>query len=428
MLLSSSNPSSPTTTHVQPPAAYAPNTLEEADLAKVTICPICLTTYEERVYLSPCFHSYCAACLDEWVAVSVSCPLCKTQPDKLHYGVDTTRRILQTISISQPSPALALPHWRDQLHSLALYGQKALASTSTVSSSRVDEVNAAATRAQDEDEEMIPRDFSTTSTPTSTSQRSRSPTPIDSISTSTFDYDTQPFYKSPMMAPQPPADTSSFLSSSSFISFTPTITTSSTAIVSSSLASNVAALLKPDRIDVYLRHLVPTPVAQYPKAMQIYPHDLPRLRPFLERDLAILTESFPAAPSTVVQSHIESLLCLPVQPQQPSSMRRQTVSSSNSNGVSGSNSHNESQWRQVVDRIAEWITFSAPSASAWQRPPTAATDIVEGAVPGRTPHELAQQFVDEMRQVAHRRLALRLWDEQVFYGIKQNEHYSLPDQ
>ncbi|KAG0239364.1 hypothetical protein BGW41_007778 [Actinomortierella wolfii] len=426
MPLPSSNPS-PSASHAQPQAAYAPSTLEEAELAKVTICPICLTAYEERVYLSPCFHSYCAACLDAWVAVSVSCPLCKIQPDKLHYGVDTTRRVLQTISISQPSPTPALPHWRDQLHSLALYGQKAMASTSTAPSSRADEVHVAATHAHDEDEEMMPQDFSATSTPTSTSQRSRSPTPIDNISTSTFDYDTQPFYKSSMIAPQPPADTSNFLSPSSFIPFTPTITTSSTAIVPSSPASNVAALLKPDRIDVYLRHLVPTPVAQYPKAAQIYPHDLPRLRPFLERDLAILTESFPAAPSTVVQSHIESLLCLPVQPQQLSSIRRQTLSSSNSNGVSGSNSHNESQWRQVVDQIAEWITFSAPSVSAWQRPPTATTDTVEGPVPGRTPHELAQQFVDEMRQVAHRRLALRPWDEQVFYGIKHYEH-SLSDQ
>src|SRR5690554_6425723 len=64
------------------------------------ICAICLAPFRGRVYLSPCFHSFCAACISEWLDITVLCPLCKTEPVKVLWGVDTTLGILNTILVS----------------------------------------------------------------------------------------------------------------------------------------------------------------------------------------------------------------------------------------------------------------------------------------------------------------------------------------
>ncbi|KAF9162003.1 hypothetical protein DFQ26_003957 [Actinomortierella ambigua] len=461
---------SPSTSSFQPATSTSgPSSSSslEAELAKVSICPICLSPFDERVYLSPCFHSYCAACLDAWVAVSVSCPLCKTRPDKLHHGVDTTRRLLQTIYILQPVAASSTPSWQDQLHRLAHQGQHAstpttftatpssLTSSSPSSSSLSPEADLAwtATASYGAEDELMQQDLP---------QRSRSPTPIDTISISTFDYDTQPFFVSPRR-PAPVAGDSSLSTSfqAAAASMAPAsmppqpqesiITVSSTTII-----TTPPPVLRPPRIDVYMHNLLPTPASNYPRAAQIHVRDLPLLRPFLERDLAVLTETYPA-PSPVLLSHIENVLCSVVQAAPSSTRQRRQqqtyharAAATNTTTAADSDS-NEAQWCQVQDQIAEWITFSTSTSSTTTTnhntlytttvapPPSSVSSsfssplspsstssspssrqltreaMGNGGCTPRTPHSLAQQFVDEMRRVARRRLAVRPWDAQVLY-------------
>jgi hypothetical protein len=52
----------------------------EAALASLdAACPICLGTLVAPVTLAGCLHSFCLRCLERWVPVSESCPLCKAE-------------------------------------------------------------------------------------------------------------------------------------------------------------------------------------------------------------------------------------------------------------------------------------------------------------------------------------------------------------
>ena len=42
-----------------------------------TACPICLCTLATPVTLAGCLHSFCLLCLEKWLLVSETCPLCK---------------------------------------------------------------------------------------------------------------------------------------------------------------------------------------------------------------------------------------------------------------------------------------------------------------------------------------------------------------
>lgn len=49
-------------------------------------CPICLSEYEpkETVKAIPkCGHCFHAQCIDEWLPLNASCPICRTSPPKL---------------------------------------------------------------------------------------------------------------------------------------------------------------------------------------------------------------------------------------------------------------------------------------------------------------------------------------------------------
>ena len=56
--------------------------IDEADLTKEDLCPICLQSISEQrcqfAHLEHCDHIFCESCLLEWRTRRWSCPLCKT--------------------------------------------------------------------------------------------------------------------------------------------------------------------------------------------------------------------------------------------------------------------------------------------------------------------------------------------------------------
>lgn len=58
-------------------------------------CPVCLSHMHEPVTIVRCHHSFCKACIERWLEVSASCPMCKEpvhhylsarpQDDATHY-------------------------------------------------------------------------------------------------------------------------------------------------------------------------------------------------------------------------------------------------------------------------------------------------------------------------------------------------------
>ncbi|GAB0205126.1 E3 ubiquitin-protein ligase Topors-like [Grus japonensis] len=40
-------------------------------------CPICLDSWEEASYVTPCLHQFCYACIQRWAESKPECPLCK---------------------------------------------------------------------------------------------------------------------------------------------------------------------------------------------------------------------------------------------------------------------------------------------------------------------------------------------------------------
>ena len=76
-----------------------------------TGCSICLSTLDQPVSLCGCGHSFCLACLQRWLLVSESCPLCKCEitvfVDARPQGVQQLFS-RQDVSIEQPIPGLDL--------------------------------------------------------------------------------------------------------------------------------------------------------------------------------------------------------------------------------------------------------------------------------------------------------------------------------
>uniref|UniRef100_A0A1B8XSJ5 RING-type E3 ubiquitin transferase n=1 Tax=Xenopus tropicalis TaxID=8364 RepID=A0A1B8XSJ5_XENTR len=40
-------------------------------------CPICLGTFDDVSYIEPCKHRFCFLCIETWIQVNGSCPMCR---------------------------------------------------------------------------------------------------------------------------------------------------------------------------------------------------------------------------------------------------------------------------------------------------------------------------------------------------------------
>ncbi|KAG0026362.1 hypothetical protein BGZ81_006435 [Podila clonocystis] len=363
-----------------------------------SVCAICLGPFQSRVYISPCMHSFCATCLSAWLAVALHCPLCKAVPVKLHWGVNTTLGILHTIHIGQSGPGSVVTSstsWRAELKRVAsLSEEQEQSSTSGQDRQDADKSNKEATPSDmdeaGDDEEGQEESHAGSAigkrrrsasledayydSDIEDRPRSRSVTPIDSY---------HHYYR----------DSDNNSSTSNILTKRPKTEAilSSEADTSSPTPSTQLAPPRPTRREIYLYGMEPVPTEEYPLADQILPTDLKLLKPFLERDLAVLTDVHTTgAVEGIVVDHVTNVLRFHASSGQVAGAKQQARIGNKSQGVKSV------EWALVEKEVEQWVLLSPE----WTN---------------MTQSRMAQLFVREMRRIVKRRWRMESWDERVEY-------------
>ncbi|KAG0091843.1 hypothetical protein BGZ93_008655 [Podila epicladia] len=363
-----------------------------------SVCAICLGPFQGRVYLAPCMHSFCATCLSAWLAVALHCPLCKAVPVKLHWGVNTALGILHTIHIGQSGPGSVITSsasWRAELKQVASLGeQQEHSSTNEQGSHEADESDKEATPSEadkeGDDEEEQEESFAG---PVNRKRRrsvsfedayhdgdnkdrsrSRSVTPIDSYHHYYGDSDSN-------------NTTSNILSKRSK---TEAILPSE-ANTSSPTALTPPTPPRPTRREIYLYGMEPVSTEEYPLADQILPTDLELLKPFLERDLAVLTDMHTRGDvEGIVVDHVTNVLKF------------------HANSIQGAGAKQQARIGNKVQaaKLVDWVLVEK-EVEQWV--------LLSPQWTNMTQSRMAQLFVREMRRIAKRRWRMESWDERVEY-------------
>ncbi|KAF9323622.1 hypothetical protein BG006_001287 [Podila minutissima] len=363
-----------------------------------SVCAICLGPIQGRVYLSPCMHSFCATCLSAWLAVALHCPLCKAVPSKLHWGVNTALGILHTIHIGQSGPGFMLTSsasWRAELKRVAsLSEEQEQSSTNGQGRQEADESDKESTPSEadeaDDDEEEQEESFVGSTNgkrrrsasfegnyhdgDSEDRSRSRSVTPIDSCHHYYGDSDSSNA-KSNILSKRSKTEA----------------TLPSEANTSSPTAPTPPTPPRPTRREIYLYGMEPVPTEEYPLADQILPTDLELLKPFLERDLAVLTDVHTRGDvEGIVVDHVTNVLRFHANSSQGAGAKQQAQIE---NKIQGAKSVD---WVLVEKEVEQWVLLSPE----WTN---------------MTQSRIAQLFVREMRRIAKRRWRMGSWDERVEY-------------
>ncbi|KAG0312346.1 hypothetical protein BGZ97_011262 [Linnemannia gamsii] len=374
-------------------------------------------------------HSFCASCLSAWVDVSVLCPLCKSKPEEIHWGVDTALGVLNTITMTTFSPLYAdrrrfqqetgeLP-WREALKNVARQARKDEEDQEKVALAGAEEHDrqenniafddtsgstpGRATESQDDDDEESESDQDQRLAASSSSRkrsrsrsrsgsrsrsrsRSRSITPIDS-----YPYDPDALFFS---SATPLARGGPLQRHGSTNETTPTIS-----------EGDSATGRTPSRQEVYAFGMEPSPEQDFPLADEIRSIDITFLTPFLQQDLAVLTNSGDRAVAPVILDLISSLFV-----RHGSSTSAASSSREGGRGLAqkrqGLDIIDKKQkvdkgkeaieWRVIEQEVAQWIALT-PSKDNWRE------------------LDMAGLFVREMRRAVKKRWTVKRWNNSVLY-------------
>lgn len=66
-------------------------------------CPICLSEIEDLAIFDKCFHSFCLFCIQQWIGISKTCPICKTQNESIIINIDEEAMTYERIWIDKKS-------------------------------------------------------------------------------------------------------------------------------------------------------------------------------------------------------------------------------------------------------------------------------------------------------------------------------------
>ncbi|KAG0037396.1 hypothetical protein BGZ82_002591 [Podila clonocystis] len=149
---------------------------------------------------------------------------------------------------------------------------------------------------------------------------------------------------------------------------------------------------RPTRREIYLYGMEPVPREEYPLADQILPTDLELLKPFLERDLAVLTDVHTTGTvEGIVVDHVTNVLRFHASSGQVAGAKQQARIGNKSQGAKSS-----VEWALVEKEVEQWVLLSPE----WTN---------------MTQSRMAQLFVKEMRRIVKRRWRMGSWDERVEY-------------
>lgn len=395
------------------------------------ICAICLAPYTGRVYLSPCMHSFCASCLSAWVDVSALCPLCKSKPDQIHWGVDTALGALNTITVTSSSPFYASGPdrwrdrreaaasaggltWREALRNVAVQARKdeeeqeqldlarmdadlqeggaALADTSALTTggaSESEEEDECESVHQQEDQRLAgrrngdskkkrPRSHSRSSS--RSRSRSRSTTPIDS-----HPYDSDALFSS---------HASLFARGQLGLGHGSADEINPTAEGGKELDTDKAGRTV-SRQEVYALGLEPTLEQDFPLADEIRPIDVTFLTPFLQQDLGVLTNSGDRPVDPLILDLIISLFVRHGS-RVSSALIPRGAGQAHKRRALENKDRQSSEWDAIELEVAQWIALT-PSKENWNE------------------MNMARLFVREMRRVIKKRWTVKRWNNNVLY-------------
>ncbi|KAH7044112.1 hypothetical protein BKA57DRAFT_96786 [Linnemannia elongata] len=395
------------------------------------ICAICLAPYTGRVYLSPCMHSFCASCLSAWVDVSALCPLCKSKPDQIHWGADTALGVLNTITVTSSLPLYAnRPDrwrdrreaaaaggltWREALRNVAVQARKDevkqeqldLASTegdlqeggaalddrsasTTGGASQSEDVDGCESVHQQEDQRLAGRRSSDSHKKRSRSHsrsssrsrsRSRSTTPIDS-----HPYDSDALFSSHVNL---------FTRGQLREGHGSTDETNPTAEGGKDSDTDAAGW-RASRQEVYALGLEPTPEQDFPLSDEIRPIDVTFLTPFLQQDLAVLTDSGDRPVDPIILDLIISLFVRHGSSMSSALFLRGGAGPAHKRQALENKDKQPSEWDAIELEVAQWIALT-PSKKSWSE------------------LDMARLFVREMRRVVKKRWTVKRWNNSVLY-------------
>ena len=383
-------------------------------------CAICLAPFRGRVYLSPCFHAFCASCLAAWFDINLQCPLCKSSPDSLHHGVNTALGVIHTLLISEHSRSALI----SALNNIALVTEETLRNQEASEESTPGLV---LDRRLDEDQDQDQDQDRNNQRP----RRKRSPPSRDEYDQEQHQSGEQRRHRSRSRSLSiSPSDASSRTPSRSrsvtpidsshrleeldgFYPFPVPFQSTTPSYSSSAVRTDISddSFLPIDRHQVYTLGLEPCPPEEYPLVDRIQESDMTLLQPFLERDLAILT-SVGDKVSPIILALVKRLLLDAAVP-------------GSNGGSSGSGSSDTNRKRGHQDKgrgkrikqgsgsVLTWVQVELELTS-WIAPPAAGTS--------QSLESLAHTFTSEMRRMAKRNWKMSSWDRQVRYHAPQSQN------
>ncbi|KAG0290718.1 hypothetical protein BGZ96_005826 [Linnemannia gamsii] len=386
------------------------------------ICAICLASYTGRVYLSPCMHSFCASCFSAWVDVSVLCPLCKSKPEEIHWGVDTALGVLNTITVTSFSPLYADRRrfqretgeltWREALKNVARQARKDDEEKEQLAQASADEHDTQENgdalddtsgstggnpESQDDEERESVEDqrLAASSSRKRSRSRSRSGSRSRSRSKSITPIDSHPYDSDAL-----------FFSSATLLARGDPLHDHESAYDNAPNISerDSATERTPSRQEVYALGMEPSPEQDFPLSDEVRSIDMAFLTPFLQQDLAVLTNSRDRAVAPVILDLIRSLFVR---------HGSNTSAASSSQGGKGHIHKRQAldikdkkqqdekvkepiEWSVIEQEVAQWIALT-PSKDNWRE------------------LDMARLFVREMRRAVKKRWTVKRWNNSVLY-------------
>ncbi|KAF9419451.1 hypothetical protein BGZ94_009401 [Podila epigama] len=336
-------------------------------------------------------------------------------PIKLHWGVETALGIIHTIHVggesSRPSSSSQLSasiSWRSQLKSVASSPSSSseqeqghgLNSNQSSSANSPDK----APRAEDNDTEVMLSEEDDDIAPFRRMKRRRSKSPDDDPCSSDSSIDRS---RSCSRSVTPIDSYHLYYGGDDEVSPRKRAISLGNSPPPPIQQAPPAPSQRPSRREIYLRSMTPTPVEEYLLAERILPIDLTLLRPYIERDLAVLTDVYPNQAELLVVEHILGVFKSHGGSSNSLSTARHLTSPCNGKMVPKENL-SKVDWELIASQIEQWVLIS---------PATPTKQPAGESVLGSHEKRMAQQFVQEMRRIARRKWRMADWDSRVTYQV-----------